>query len=261
VLRHLTGHDVDIAQVHATTRFTDNTRQAAAYRRGRVLLAGDAAHVHPPFGGQGLNTGLQDAANLGWKLAATVNGWAPEGLLDTYESERHPVAARVLTNTRAQLSIMRPDAHSRAMRELLTDLLSAPGPAEQLVSALQGLDITYDMGPAATDHPLTGRHLPDLPGLDDAMRTAHPVLVDRTASRRLREAADGWADRVELLTTGDRGDVDEFAAALVRPDGYVAWAVDQQPQAADIAALRAALHHWFGAPRPAVPTARCGGGT
>jgi 2-polyprenyl-6-methoxyphenol hydroxylase-like FAD-dependent oxidoreductase len=253
-LRYITGHDVDIAQVHATTRFTDNTRQAATYRQGRVLLAGDAAHVHPPFGGQGLNIGLQDAANLGWKLAATVNGWAPEGLLDTYESERHPVAARVLTNTRAQLSIMRPDAHSRAMRELLADLLSTPGLTERVVAMMQGLDIAYDMGPAATGHPLTGRHMPDLPGLDDAMRTARPVLVDLTASRRLRELADGWADRVALLTTGERSGIDGLTAALVRPDGYVAWAVGHPPQTADITSLRAALHHWFGASHVAPPS-------
>jgi len=230
VLLRITGVDVDIAEMHATTRFTDNTRQAETYRDGRVLLAGDAAHVHPPFGGQGLNTGLQDAANLGWKLAATVRGRAPEGLLDSYEAERHPVAARVLANTRAQLSVMRPDPHSRAMREVFTDLLSTPGVTERVVSQLQGLDIAYGTGEG---HPLIGRHMPDVPGLEYAMRAGRPVLVDSTG--KLGEVVEG---RAEVLATADG-----VPAALVRPDGYVAWATDEDP---DPDALREAFERWFG---------------
>jgi 2-polyprenyl-6-methoxyphenol hydroxylase-like FAD-dependent oxidoreductase len=240
-LRHVTGTDVDLAEVHATTRFTDHTRQAATYRDRRILLAGDAAHVHPPFGGQGLNLGLQDAANLGWKLAATVRGWAPAGLLDTYEAERHPIAARVLSNTRAQLSIMRPDPHSRAMRELFAGLLPLPGVTEQLVSELQGLDITYDMG--VTGHPLIGRHLNDRPGLDEAMCAGHPVL---TGSPALGDLIEGWEDRVRFLPARS---ADGSGAALVRPDGYVAWAAGPEPEPAELESLSHALGRWFGDPR------------
>jgi 2-polyprenyl-6-methoxyphenol hydroxylase-like FAD-dependent oxidoreductase len=240
-LRHVSGIDVTVTAVEASTRFTDNTRQAATYRIGRVLLAGDAAHVHPPFGGQGLNLGLQDAVNLGWKLAATVRGWAPGGLLDSYTAERHPVAAQVLANTRAQIAIMRPDAHSRAMRELFADLIQAPGLTERLVNMVQGLDIQYDLGPAT--HPLIGKHVPDLPGAEDAMRLPRPVLFDLADSAKLRATAEGWTDRVDVRTlpasTGP-------TALLVRPDGYVAWAAEGEFGAGDLDAIREALGRWFG---------------
>ncbi|MCS7480287.1 FAD-dependent monooxygenase [Umezawaea endophytica] len=242
-LRHVSGVDVTVTAVEATSRFTDNNRQATTYRAGRVLLAGDAAHVHPAFGGQGLNLGLSDAANLGWKLAATVRGWAPDGLLDTYTAERHPVAARALANTRAQVAIMRPDAQSRAMRELFADLLQAPGATERLVNSMHGLDIRYGADPDA--HPLTGRHVPDLPGVEDAMRLPRPVLFDLRDSAGLRAAADGWTDRVDVrVLTGATGP----AALLVRPDGHVAWAADGEVGADDLDALRHALSTWFGKP-------------
>lgn len=241
-LRRVSGMDVVVTAVESAARFTDNTRQAATYRMGRVLLAGDAAHVHPPFGGQGLNTGLQDAANLGWKLAATVQGWAPDGLLDSYTAERHPVAERVLENTRAQIAIMRPDPHSRAMRALFGRLLEADVTLTDLLGTrLQGLDIRYDVGPWT--HPLTGRHLPDLPGLADAMRLPRPVLADLTGSAELRAVADGWSDRVDLRRLPETPGV---TALLIRPDGYVAWATDGTP---DTTSLREALETWFGKPR------------
>jgi 2-polyprenyl-6-methoxyphenol hydroxylase-like FAD-dependent oxidoreductase len=241
-LRRVSDTDVLVTAVEAAARFTDNTRQAATYRMGRVLLAGDAAHVHPPFGGQGLNLGLQDAANLGWKLAATVRGWAPSGLLDSYTAERHPVAEQVLENTRAQIAIMRPDPHSRAMRALFGRLLDADVTLTDLLGArLQGLDIRYDVGPRT--HPLTGGYLPDLPGLADAMRLPRPVLAGLTGAAGVRAVAAGWGDRVDVCRLPGTPGV---TALLVRPDGYVAWATDGTP---DEKSLRDALSTWFGEPR------------
>lgn len=244
-LRRTSGENVTVTDMKSATRFTDNTRQAATYRAGRVLLAGDSAHVHPPFGGQGLNIGLQDAANLGWKLAATVQGWAPDGLLDTYTAERHPVAAQVLTHTLAQTAIMRTDARSRAMRELLGELLEAPGMQEQLVKRLHGLDVRYATGPGPAAHPLVGRHVPDLPGVEDAMRLPRPVLFDLSDSAKLRAAADGWTDRVDVHALPDAS---ALTALLVRPDGHVVWAVEGEADDTDLDALREALAGWFGAP-------------
>jgi 2-polyprenyl-6-methoxyphenol hydroxylase-like FAD-dependent oxidoreductase len=241
-LRRVSGTDVVVTGVESAARFTDNTRQAATYRMGRVLLAGDAAHVHPPFGGQGLNTGLHDAANLGWKLAATVQGWAPAGLLDSYTTERHPVAERVLENTRAQIAIMRPDPHSRAMRALFGQLIEADVTLTDLLAArLQGLDSRYDAGPRT--HPLIGCHMPDLPGLADAMRLPRPVLADLTGSAELRAVADGWSDRVAVRRLPETPGV---TALLLRPDGYIVWAADGSP---DKTSLHEALSTWFGEPR------------
>jgi hypothetical protein len=241
-LRRVSATDVIVTAVESMARFTDNTRQAATYQRGRVLLAGDAAHVHPPFGGQGLNIGLQDAANLGWKLAAAIQGWAPDGLLDSYTAERHPVAEQVLENTRAQIAIMRPDPHSRAMRALFAQLLDADVTLTDLLGArLQGTDIRYDVG--AWTHSLTGRYLPDLPGLADAVRLPRPVLADLTGSAELRAVAAGWSDRVDLRRLPETPGV---TALLLRPDGYVAWAADGTP---DTTSLREALSTWFGEPR------------
>jgi 2-polyprenyl-6-methoxyphenol hydroxylase-like FAD-dependent oxidoreductase len=243
-LRRVSGKDVTITGVEASTRFTDNARQAATYRMGRVLLAGDAAHIHPPFGGHGLNLGLEDAANLGWKLAAVVEGWAPEGLLDSYTAERHPVAAAVLTNTRAQISIMRPDAHSRAMREVFGELIQTiPEVAERLGSMMQGRGIGYDMG--SDQHPLIGKPVPDIPGIQDAMRLPRSVLFDLSGNADLRTAIEGWTDRVNVcaLTASTN-----LGALLVRPDGYVAWAVDLDVKAGDLIGLRDALTQWLGEP-------------
>ena len=153
------GTDYGLRSANWISRFTDMTRQATSYRQGRVLLAGDAAHVHPPQGGQGLNTGVQDAVNLGWKLAQVVNRTSPESLLDTYHAERHPVAARVLHNTMAQVALGSPDDRHQALRDLMADLLSMDGPRKRIAAMLSGLDIHYDLGEG---HPLLGRRMPDL---------------------------------------------------------------------------------------------------
>ena len=184
-LRRVSGVDVRVTEVVSGTRFTDNARQATTYRRGRVLLCGDAAHVHSPFSGQGLNLGIGDAVNLGWKLAATVQGWAPEGLLDTYTSERHPIGAWVLDWTRAQVAVMRGDAYSRALRGVVTDFLGTRDGATYYVKRISGLWQRYDLGDG---HPLVGATMPNL-RLDDGTRLADhthdgPGLARRSRRRR-----------------------------------------------------------------------------
>ncbi|MET1087920.1 MAG: FAD-dependent monooxygenase, partial [Arthrobacter sp.] len=219
------------------SRFTDMTRQAASYRSGRVLLAGDAAHVHAPDGGQGLNIGVQDAVNLGWKLGQVVNGTAPESLLDTYHAERHPVAARVLRNTMAQSALRRPDPRSKAAGEVVSELLSMEEPRKRFAGMQSGLDIQYHLGEG---HPLLGRRMPDVdlatPGgrltTYSLLHEARPLLLNFGAPG----AFDALArpDRVKLVEAGYDGpwelpvlgEVPAPAAVLVRPDGYVAWVGD-----------------------------------
>jgi 3-(3-hydroxy-phenyl)propionate hydroxylase len=239
------------------SRFTDATRQAASYRRGRVLLAGDAAHVHPPQGGQGLNTGVQDAVNLGWKLAQVVDGTSPEGLLDTYHAERHPVGARVLHNTRAQVALSSPDDRHQALRDTVADLLLMDEPRRRIAGMLSGLDIHYDLGDG---HPLLGRRVPDLDvhTADGPTRVftllhgARPVLLDLGGPRGLDLTP--WADRVQLVEAEHDGtwelpvvgEVSAPAAVLIRPDGHVAWVGDlSDPE------LPVALSTWFGGPTAA----------
>jgi 2-polyprenyl-6-methoxyphenol hydroxylase-like FAD-dependent oxidoreductase len=245
--------------VHSPTwlsRFTDSTRQAEAYRAGRVLLAGDAAHIHSPVGGQGLNTGVQDAVNLGWKLAQVVKGTAPESLLDTYHAERHPVAARVLRNTMAQTVLMRTaDARVDALRETVGELLSMDEPHRRFAAMQSGLDIYYDLGEG---HPLLGRRMPDLDlvtadgplRLFTLLHDARPVLLN------LGEPGDfdiaPWVDRVQMVDAECDGPwelpvlgaVPAPIAVLIRPDGYVAWAGDLTDPA-----LPDSLTAWFGPPR------------
>jgi 2-polyprenyl-6-methoxyphenol hydroxylase-like FAD-dependent oxidoreductase len=243
--------------VHSPTwisRFTDMTRQAAAYRKGRVLLAGDAAHVHYPVGGQGLNIGVQDAVNLGWKLAQVIRGTSPESLLDTYEAERHPVAARVLQNTMAATALLRSDARLDALRDVLSDLLGMDEPRRRLAGVISGLDIRYDLGDG---HPLVGRRMPDLDLVttDGPLRVftllhdVRPLLLDLGRPGGLDIAP--WAERVRLIDA-EQVDVWELPvvgavpapdAVLVRPDGHVAWAGDH-----DHAGLPEALTTWFGPP-------------
>jgi 3-(3-hydroxy-phenyl)propionate hydroxylase len=234
------------------SRFTDMTRQAVSYRRARVLLAGDAAHVHPPHGGQGLNTGLQDAVNLGWKLAQVVDGTSPESLLDTYHAERHPVGARVLRNTMAQVALSTPGDRHEALRETMTELLSMEEPRRRFAGMMTGLDIRYDLG---AGHPLLGRRMPDLDLVTaDGPTRVFALLHDARAV--LLNLGDPWeldvypwADRVRALDVGHDGGwelpvvgpVRAPAAVLVRPDGYVAWVGEGTD-----AGLRDALTTWFG---------------
>jgi 3-(3-hydroxy-phenyl)propionate hydroxylase len=239
------------------SRFTDMTRQAASYRRGRVLLAGDAAHVHPPQGGQGLNTGVQDAVNLGWKLAQVVKGISLERLLDTYHAERHPVGARVLHNTMAQVALSKPDERHQALRDVMSDLLGMDEPRRHIAAMLNALDIHYDLGEG---HPLLGRRMPDLDiqTADGPMRVftllhdARPVLLNLGAPGGFDIAP--WADRVRLVDATHAGvwelpvlgEVPAPPAVLIRPDGHVAWVGDlTDPE------LPRAIATWFGAATPA----------
>ena len=232
------------------TRFTDMTRQAAAYRNGRVLLAGDAAHVHSPVGGQGLNIGVQDAVNLGWKLAQVVKDLSPDGLLDTYHAERHPVAARVLRNTMAQVALRRPDDRIEALNSVVSELLGMDEPRRRFAGMISGLDIHYDLGEG---HPLVGRRMPDL-GVVTAdgpvrvftlLHDARPVLLNLGALDATR-----WADRVRVVDAAYDGEwelpvlgtVPAPTAVLVRPDGHVAWVGDETDPG-----LPEALAAWFGA--------------
>ncbi len=251
------GTDYRLRSANWISRFTDMARQAASYRQGRVLLAGDAAHVHPPQGGQGLNTGVQDAVNLGWKLAQVVNKTSPESLLDTYHAERHPVGARVLHNTMAQVALSSPDDRHQALRDTMAELLGMDEPRKRIAGMISGLDIHYDLGEG---HPLLGRRMPDLD-----VHTAHgPTRVftllhgARPVLLNLGEPGgfdiSPWADRVRFVDARHDGvwdlpvlgQVAAPPAVLIRPDGYVAWSGDlTDPE------LPRALATWFGAATPA----------
>ncbi len=248
------GTDFGIHSPTWISRFTDMTRQAAAYRVGRVLLAGDSAHVHYPTGGQGLSLGVQDAVNLGWKLGQVVNGTSPESLLDTYHDERHPVAARVLRHTMALGVLQRPDERIQALVDLVSELAVMDEPRKQLAGVISGLDIHYDLGEG---HPLLGRRMPDL----DIVTTTGPLrvftLLHRAQPVLLNLGDPGgfditpWADRVKMIDAEYvglwelpvLGAVTAPTAVLIRPDGYVAWVGDGTDEG-----LLDALTSWFGAP-------------
>jgi 2-polyprenyl-6-methoxyphenol hydroxylase-like FAD-dependent oxidoreductase len=246
------GTDYGIHSPTWISRFTDMTRQAAAYREGRVLLAGDAAHVHSPVGGQGLNTGVHDAVNLGWKLAQVVKGISPDSLLDSYHAERHPVAARVLRNTMAQVALMRVDDRIEALRETVSELLSMDEPRKRFAAMMSGLDIHYDLGEG---HPLLGRRMPDLDLVTangplrvfTLLHDARPVLLNLGEPGTFDITP--WADRVQLVDAGYAGiwqlpvigAVTAPTALLIRPDGYVAWVGDLNQ-----VGLVDALTTWFG---------------
>src|SRR5256885_12239083 len=232
-------------------------RQAAAYRAGRVLLAGDAAHVHYPVGGQGLNTGVQDAVNLGWKLAQVVNGTSLDSLLDTYHAERHPVAARVLRNTIAQTLLINPNDYVKTLGEIITELLTMEEPRRRFAGMIAGLDIHYDLGEG---HPLLGRRMPDLDLVTTngplrvftLLHDARPVLLNLGEPGGFDIAP--WADRVQLIDAEYvgvwelpvLGAVTAPTAVVIRPDGYVAWVGDRTQLG-----LPAGLTTWFGPPTPA----------
>jgi 2-polyprenyl-6-methoxyphenol hydroxylase-like FAD-dependent oxidoreductase len=252
------GTDYGMQQVRWLSRFTDMTRQAASYRERRVLLAGDAAHVHSPMGGQGLNIGVHDAVNLGWKLAQVVNQTTPERLLDTYDAERHPVGARVLRTTMAAVALSRRDDRIDALRDTVAELLSMDEPRKQLAAMLSGLDVRYDLGEG---HPLLGRRMPDLDLITAAgpLRTftllheARPVLLNLGDAGRFDVTP--WVDRVRLVDARYDGRwdlpvigvVDAPTAVLIRPDGHVAW-VGNRDHGGDRgdAGLPDALTTWFG---------------
>jgi 2-polyprenyl-6-methoxyphenol hydroxylase-like FAD-dependent oxidoreductase len=248
------GTDYGVHSPTSISRFTDMTRQAASYRDRRVLLAGDAAHVHPPVGGQGLQIGVQDAVNLGWKLAQVIKGTSPESLLDTYQAERHPVAARVLRNTMAQTALLRSDDRTEALRDTMSELLSMDEPRKWVAGMMSGLDIHYDLG---AGHQLVGRRMPDLELVAPTgpvrvftlLHHAQAVLLN--LGKPLGFDISPWAHRVVAIDAqyiGEwelpvLGQVAAPAAVLIRPDGYVAWVGDGTDTG-----LRDALNTWFGSP-------------
>jgi 3-(3-hydroxy-phenyl)propionate hydroxylase len=251
-LKAVYGTDFGVHSPTWLSRFNDATRQAESYRKGRILLAGDAAHIHPPLGGQGLNLGVQDAVNLGWKLAQVVKGVSPDTLLDTYEAERHPAAARVLRNTIAQGVLRRPDDRTPVLGEFVAEMLAMDEPRKRFGAMIAGLDIRYDQGGG---HPLVGRRMPDLDIVTAAgptrvyalLHDARPALLD--LGMRVAIDAGGRVKRVDATSDGVcelpvAGAVPMPDAVLVRPDGYVAWAGDGGVQG-----LRDALRRWFGAGR------------
>ena len=230
VLRRVSGTDVTLDDVHLASTFTDRAKQTTTYRQGRVLLAGDAAHIHSPLGGQGLNTGIGDAMNLGWKLAATVRGDAPDGLLDTYTRERHPVGAGVLNWSRAQVAVMKPDPHAQAAQAVIRDLIGTRDGTTYAFQKLSGSSMRYDLG---GEHPLVGRsapdfHLEDGRRLGDLMRDGRGVALDFTTDRCLHGSAADWESRVRYAAGPARNDLGS-GAVLIRPDGIVAWAGDRTP--------------------------------
>jgi 2-polyprenyl-6-methoxyphenol hydroxylase-like FAD-dependent oxidoreductase len=248
------GTDYGVHSPTSISRFTDMTRQAASYRDRRVLLAGDAAHVHPPVGGQGLQIGVQDAVNLGWKLAQVVRETSSESLLDTYYAERHPVGARALRNTMAQTALLRSDDRTEALRDTMSELLSMDEPRKRIAGMMSGLDIHYDLG---AGHPLLGRRMPDLdlvtPGgtvrAFTLLHDAHGVFLN--LGEPLGFDISPWAHRVLAIDATHKGNwelpvlgqVAAPAAVLIRPDGYVAWVGDGTDDG-----LRSALTAWFGSP-------------
>lgn len=246
------GTDYGIHDPTWMSRFTDASRQADAYRKGRIFLAGDAAHIHSPVGGQGLNTGVQDAMNLGWKLALLIKGAAPQTLLDTYHAERHPVAARVLATTMAQVALQRADDRTEALRAIVSELFGMDEPRQRFAAEMSGLGIHYELGGS---HPLVGRRMPDLDlttpegptRVFTLLHAARPVLLDFGASLDIAP----WSDRVDRIDarSDDPWQLPALApipapkAVLIRPDGYVAWVDDGTPDG-----LATALTTWFGPP-------------
>lgn len=246
VLRRVSGTDVTLTALRLATTWTDRAAQAAAYRTGRVLLAGDAAHIHSPLGGQGLNLGLGDAMNLGWKLAATIRGDAPAGLLDSYVGERHPVGAQVLDWSRAQVALMRPTRSTRALEAIIRDLIETRDGATYFAERVWGVSLRYDLG---GHHPLVGRSAPDVALVDgtrlgERLRHGHGLLLDFDSRAPLQALANRWRGRITYVAS-DSADRLGLSAVLVRPDGVVAWAADADP---DLEAAAAAASRWFGEP-------------
>ncbi|WP_331765810.1 FAD-dependent oxidoreductase [Embleya sp. NBC_00896] len=251
VLRRITDTDVTLTDVQLASSFTDRAMQVTTYRKGRVLLAGDAAHIHSPLGGQGLNLGIGDAANLGWKLAATatatVHGTAPEGLLDTYTRERYPVGAAILDWSRAQVATMKPGPNAPALRQLVHELLSTTDGTTLAYRKTTGLFNRYELGSA---QPLVGCTAPDFcfedgTRLGDLLRQGRGVVLDFSGDHALQRVAKSWEGRIQYAAGTARNDLG-FSALLIRPDGVVAWADDHAP---DLEAFQQAANRWFGSPQ------------
>jgi hypothetical protein len=246
MLQKISGTKATLKSVEVATSYTDRARQASTYRKGRVLLAGDAAHVHSPFGGQGMNAGLGDAMNLGWKLAAAIKGWAPEDLLDTYTAERHPIGEWVLNWTRAQVAIVRPDLYARAIASVIRDLIETKDGTNYFVEKISGVSMHYDL---QGDHPLTGRSAPDFVledgcRLGDLLHRGHGLLLNFRADKSLNGLCSGRQDRLQYVASRAK-DEKELAAVLIRPDGFVAWATDSSMP--DLPIAEESVCRWFGA--------------
>jgi len=246
VLRRISGADIALTAIGLATTWTDRAYLATEYQRGRVLLAGDAAHIHSPLGGQGLNLGLGDVMNLGWKLAATIHGNAAAGLLDSYQRERRPLAEQVLDWSRAQVALMRPSQSARALRAVVSDLIAAPDGATYFAERVWGVSVRYDLG---SNHPLVGRSAPDFE-LDDGTRfnehfhQGQALLLDFGGSDHLRTLADRYGDQITYLPCKARDPL-VLQALFVRPDGFIGWASDQASEDAEVARI---LSRWLEIP-------------
>lgn len=246
VLRRVSGIDITLTALHTVTTWTDRAFQTTTYRNGRVLVAGDAAHIHSPLGGQGLNLGLGDAMNLGWKLAATIRGDAPVDLLDTYTTERHPIGAQVLDWSRAQVALMRPSRHSRALEAIIRDLMQTRDGATYFAERVGGVGLRYDLGDA---HTLVGRSVPDFELMDgrkigELLNNGRGLLLDFDAAKPLAALVQRYGDRI-LYVASDAKERMGLNAALVRPDGFVAWVSESD---ADIDKASHTISRWFGEP-------------
>jgi 2-polyprenyl-6-methoxyphenol hydroxylase-like FAD-dependent oxidoreductase len=242
-LRRVSNTDVTITALHASTTWTDRARQATTYRNGRVLLAGDAAHIHAPLGGQGLNLGLGDAMNLGWKLAATIQTKAPDGLLDSYQTERHPLGAQVLDWSRAQVAIMKPDPSSRALNAIVRELINTRDGATYMAGRVWGVSTHYDLG---GDHPLVGHSVPNFEFEDGAkigelVHDGQGMLLDFDGNVSLKTLASEYGGRIKHVSSRAKEQLG-LSAVLIRPDGIIAWSSDNDP---DCSELKKAAARWF----------------